>query len=330
TNLEKKGQLDKRFPYEDVTPTIGREYSQINIVRDLLEAPGADDLLRDLAITISERGVVFFRAQDNLNQDAQKALMQRMGELTGKPATSGLHVHPTMNAAVTGDAEISKIDSRTFKKLYRPDGNAVPAPPWHSDSPFEVDTPGYTSLRLVELPSNGGDTLWASGYDLYDRFSPAYRRFLEGLTVTYVGEAFLQVLRDHSDTVKLVEGPRGSPNNVGQNLTAIHPIVRTNPVTGWKSIYAVGNCVKYVNELTTKESESLLQLLRTTLVENHDLMVRFEWRNKNDIAIWDNRSVFHSGTGDYIGLGERTGVRAVGIHETPYLDPNSMSKTEYL
>ncbi|KAH7304355.1 hypothetical protein BKA65DRAFT_521379 [Rhexocercosporidium sp. MPI-PUGE-AT-0058] len=327
TKLEKTGRLDKTFPYEDITPVIGREYSQINIVHDLLEAPDADDLLRDLGITISERCVVFFRAQDNLSQDAQKALIQRIGELTGKPASSGLHVHPVMNDASTGDAEISRIDSRTLKTLYRPNGSAVSAPPWHSDSPFEVDTPGYTSLRLVELPSNGGDTLWASGYDLYDRFSPAYRRFLEGLSVTYIGEAFLQAVREHH---KIMEGPRGSPNNVGRHLTAVHPIVRTNPVTGWKSVYAVGNCAKYVNELSPKESDSVLQMLRGTLLENHDLTVRFKWRNKNDIAIWDNRCVFHSGTGDYAGLGDRAGVRAVGIHEAPYLDPNSTSKAEYL
>ena len=47
-------------------------------------------------------------------------------------------------------------------------------------------------------------------------------------------------------------------------------------------------------------------------------------------AIWDNRSVFHSATFDYDGLGERFGNRAVGIGEAPYLDPNSVSRTEAL
>lgn len=48
--LRKKGALDATFEFEDVTPTNGREY-QANIVEDLLNAPNADDLLRDLAIT---------------------------------------------------------------------------------------------------------------------------------------------------------------------------------------------------------------------------------------------------------------------------------------
>lgn len=47
-------------------------------------------------------------------------------------------------------------------------------------------------------------------------------------------------------------------------------------------------------------------------------------------AIWDNRSVFHSATFDYDNLGERTGNRAVGIGEAPYLDPNSKSRRETL
>jgi hypothetical protein len=47
-------------------------------------------------------------------------------------------------------------------------------------------------------------------------------------------------------------------------------------------------------------------------------------------AIWDNRSVFHSATFDYGGLGERFGNRAVGIGEVPYYDAKSRSRTEAL
>jgi hypothetical protein len=44
------------------------------------------------------------------------------------------------------------------------------------------------------------------------------------------------------------------------------------------------------------------------------------------IAIWDNRSVFHTATFDYDLEGERFGNRAVGLGERPYLDPNSTSR----
>jgi alpha-ketoglutarate-dependent taurine dioxygenase len=46
------------------------------------------------------------------------------------------------------------------------------------------------------------------------------------------------------------------------------------------------------------------------------------------LAIWDNRSVFHTATFDYLHIGDRFGVRVVGIGERPYLDPNSKSKAE--
>jgi len=48
------------------------------------------------------------------------------------------------------------------------------------------------------------------------------------------------------------------------------------------------------------------------------------------LAIWNNRSAFHSATFDYEGLGERFGNRVVGIGEKPYFDPNSKSRTEAL
>lgn len=48
--LKLSGALDK-FSFEDTTPVIGREFVNVNIVNDLLNAPNADDLVRDLAIT---------------------------------------------------------------------------------------------------------------------------------------------------------------------------------------------------------------------------------------------------------------------------------------
>jgi hypothetical protein len=49
--LKKSGVLDAAFEFDDLTPTIGREYLKTQIVEDILDAPNADDLLRDLAIT---------------------------------------------------------------------------------------------------------------------------------------------------------------------------------------------------------------------------------------------------------------------------------------
>ena len=64
---------------------------------------------------VSQRGVVFFRDQD-INIEEQKLLGTKLGELTGKPASSKLHIHPiTEESSELGD-EISVISSERNSK----------------------------------------------------------------------------------------------------------------------------------------------------------------------------------------------------------------------
>lgn len=154
--------------------------------------------------------------------------------------------------------------------------------------------------------------------------------FLEGLTATYAQPLFNKAADRNG--FKLYTEPRGAPENVGEELKAIHPVIRTNPVTGWKSVFAVGSHCQSINGLADDESASLLKWFVRLIVDNHDLQVRLRWQNPNDLAIWDNRSVYHAATPDYIGLdlGERSGQRAVGLGERPFLDVNSVSRKEGL
>lgn len=298
--------------------------------------------------------MAFFRKQDDLDNDLQKELAQRLGELSGKPETSKLHIHPVSNSGrrLGGkDDEISVISSEQAKQIYKgrfshlnkkqsgKDG-------WHSDITFEPIPSDYAILRLVELPKTGGgkclhllrvliwklkpiaDTLWASGYELYDRLSKPYQDFFDKLTATYAQPGFNAAAKENN--FELYSKPRGAPENVGTDLVATHPVVRTNPVTGWKSIFAVGHHVSKINELTEEESKRTLDWFVQLITENHDLQVRHRWQNVNDLAIWDNRSVYHTATYDYDGLGPRTGQRAVSLGEKPYLDPESTSRREAL
>lgn len=91
--LESSGKLENTYEFQDVTPHIGREFAEAQL-SDILKD---EALLRDLAINISRRGVVFFRNQ-NLTVEEQKILADELGKVTGKPATSGLHIHPTAPA----------------------------------------------------------------------------------------------------------------------------------------------------------------------------------------------------------------------------------------
>lgn len=89
--LKYSGSLDK-YKFIESTPIIGREYHDLQLT-DLLKAPNRDVLVRDLAVTISRRGVCFFRNQD-ITAEGQKEIVALIGELAGKPKTSKLHIHP--------------------------------------------------------------------------------------------------------------------------------------------------------------------------------------------------------------------------------------------
>ncbi|KAF2994624.1 hypothetical protein E8E13_003669 [Curvularia kusanoi] len=319
-----------------VTPTVGTEFPDANLV-DMLQGPNSDEMLRDLAITISRRGVVFFRNQNNMTNDLQKKLIQRMGELVGKPKESTLHIHPVLNPQRQmggDDLQISTINSRQRKLV---NGKAVPRDlgnarqaleAWHSDIQSERVPSDYTCLRLVELPSVGGDTLWASGYEIYDRISKPMREFLEKRTASYTAPFFEKIIQKAN--IQVYSDARGHPENTGTPLKAEHPVVRTNPVTGWKSIFALGAYPGSINGLTPTESEMILNWLMDMVLRNHDLQCRFRWQGPNDMAIWDNRSMVHNATMDYDDYGERFGYRVCGIGEKPYFDPSSVSMREGL
>lgn len=315
----------------DSTPLLGTEFSTEVQVSDLLK-DNNEAVLRDLAATISRRGVVFFRNQ-NLTVAEQKKFVHILGHLSGKPETSGLHIHPTAPAAGVIDKETNLIDPEVsfiasrVGKAYKFNNTSSyrQSDFWHSDITFEPVPSDYTSLKLTELPATGGDTLWANGYALLEKFSPSFRAYLETLTGTYSQDIFDKLGK--AKNFQLFSETRGAPENFGDELIAKHPIVRTNPVTGWKSLFAVGQHFTSIDGVSPIESDLIKKFILDTLVASHDIQVRFKW-NLNDFAIWDNRSAYHAATADYLEFSERTGVRTVGIGERPYFDPKSTLQSE--
>lgn len=175
---------------------------------------------------------------------------------------------------------------------------------------------------IRDLPSVGGDTLWASAYEAYDRLSPALQTFVEGLTAVHKGVGFLEL---KAATGLALRSERGSPDNIGEDLETIHPVVRTNPVTGWKGIFVNRGFTQRIVELSKVESDVLLEFLYETISANHQLQVRFRWE-KDSLAIWDNRSTQHTATIDVDSAEVRDGTRSVSLGERPYFDPKSKSR----
>jgi len=314
-----------RYDHFDVTTNIGTEFTDLQL-SDIIND---NDAIRDLAILVSQRNVVFLRNQ-SINVKDQQILAQKLGVLSGKPAESGLHIHPLSLAANQLGDYVSIISS---KKLGKPidefigdDRSKLHSLNIHSDITFERWGSDYAILKLVQVPKVGGDTLWFSGYEVYDRLSTEFRQFLEGLTAQHSAEFFYDVAKAQGSTLR-TDVPRGHPENIGGDFESTHPVIRTNPVTKWKSVFVSRSFTKRINGVTRDESDIILDYLFKLQAENHDLAVRFKW-NQNDVAIWDNRSTFHSATFDIVG--ERKGERVVSIGERPYYDPSSKSRREAL
>lgn len=321
------GSLDK-YEYNNLTPIIGREYTDLQ-VKDLLNSPNRHQRIKDLAVTISERGVLFLRNQD-VTPNEMRELCEIITSVAGCPESSGLHIHPlTEESSELGD-QISVISSEKQAKgggltHQLSDTSRYASVGWHADITFEPVPSDYAMLKIHTLPATGGDTMWASGYEIYDRLSSPMQQFLEGLTATHDAKFFLEEAERLGNPVR--KGIRGNPLNHGEGLTAVHPIIRTNPVTGWKSVFVNKGFTRRINGVTRDESDVLLKYLFDLIIHNHDAMVRFKW-NKNDLAIWDNRSNWHCATYDYSEA--RAGDRVCSLGEAPYLDLNSKSRKEAL
>ena len=119
--------------------------------------------------------------------------------------------------------------------------------------------------------------------------SEPYQKFLETLSVTF--EQSQNVAIANHLGFNIYEQSRGAPENIGSTLRAVHPLVRTNPLTGWKSIFSVGVSIKHINGITEDESKMLLDWLFDMMCRNHDLQVRYKWKNSNDVGKWSIRHV---------------------------------------
>lgn len=133
----------------------------------------------------------------------------------------------------------------------------------------------------------GGDTLWSSGYEIYDLLSPHFKALADNLVGHFCQPAFNTAAKNGG--YRIHPGPRGSPENIGEILEAFHPFVRTNPVTGWKSIFGVGTHFAGFKDLYRRESQILRSYILELVTSSHAAQVRYKWK-PNDLAIWDNVS----------------------------------------
>lgn len=246
----------------DYNPKIGTEVAGVDL------ANLTDAQKNDIARLIATRGVVFFRNQKNLNIDEQRKLGAYFGNL---------HKHATTSVPKRGDLEDVHV---VYTDENSKDQRAMFTPTflWHSDVTYELQPPSYTCLKVLSGPprGGGGDTLWSSQYAAYDSLSAPMQQYLESLSAIH--SAHMQA-----------EGSRALGRPVRRDpIITEHPIIRTHPVTGWKSLFFNPGFVSKIVGIPKVESDMIISYLNEVVATTQELHVRFQWGD-DDVAFWDNR-----------------------------------------
>jgi alpha-ketoglutarate-dependent taurine dioxygenase len=265
----------------DVRPlsgTIGAEIRGVDLKREL--EPDTVAVIRGLLL---EHKVIFFPEQ-HLEPAQHVAFARLFGEVT--PA------HPVI-PGIEGFPEVFEIDYTIAKQLVKYDsGTGGANAAWHTDVTFVERPPLGSILNAIVIPPNGGDTMWTDQRAAYEALSAPLRAFLDTLTAVHSGEQqFGAILRTRE------EGGEWEGERITTLEPVEHPVVRTHPETGAKSLFVNRGFTSHIKGLTPRESEALLEFLYAHATQP-EFIVRYHW-SAGDLAFWDNRVTQHSVVQDF-------------------------------
>lgn len=255
-----------------ITPlsaALGAQISGVDITQEL--SAGQRDAIEQALL---KHSVLFFRDQP-LTPQQQARFAANFGDL---------HIHP-IYPNVPEQPEVLILDTAVTDVR----DNAI----WHTDVTF-LPTPALGAvLSAKQLPAYGGDTLWASGIAAFDALSKPLQRLLDGLTATHDFTRSFPLERfgtTPEDVARWEETRRKNP-------PLSHPVVRTHPVSGRKSLFVNEGFTTRINDLEPAESEAILKLLFSHATRP-EFTIRWRWQ-ENDVAFWDNRATQHYAVDDY-------------------------------
>lgn len=223
-------------------------------------------------------GVIVIRDRA-LSPEAQVAFSGRFGALMGRrPSTPDKVLMPGLpeivvlsNRRVNGE-NVGITDAGRY---------------WHSDLCFEENPNKATLLHAIEVPPDGGDTLFADLQRAYETLPDDVRQRCEGKRAAHT-------FRKHYLEVMAAGSPR--PPLTREQFEALplnyHPIVRTHPETGRRALFVNPGHTTEVEGMSEAGSRELLDALF-----EHSLRPEFVYRHKwraRDTVIWDNRRVMHN------------------------------------
>jgi taurine dioxygenase len=256
---------------QKVAGALGAEVLDIDLAKDL-----NDVTAKEIRKALLDHLVIFFRDQ-TLTSPQYLAFAKRFGQVMEYPFVRGLDDYPEITPII-------KLEHETVNF-----GGV-----WHSDTTYLDEPPMGTMLIVQEIPPYGGDTLFANMQLAYERLSPGMKRMLDGLHA-FSSSAKADVSRTREDRIRdhAREGAK-------KEFLARHPVVRTHPESGRKSLFVnIAHTLRF-DEMTEAESAPLLHYIYQHQITPEHLC-RFRWQ-KGSIAFWDNRSTLHYPVNDYHGF----------------------------
>lgn len=246
-----------------LTPIIGAEIGGIDLGKPL-----NDETISVVRAALVEWKVIFFRDQD-ITTSEHIAFARRFGDLEIHPFAPKKEGHPEVLELENGPNNKSRINV------------------WHSDVTWRFEPSLGSILRAVEVPEVGGDTMWANMEAAYDGLDDALKEKIEGRIASH---DFMATFGRPLSDEKRAEMRERYP-------IAHHPVVRTHPESGRRSIYVNAAFTSGIDDMDPDESHEILQRLyfQSRIPE---YQVRFQWRC-NSIAFWDNRGAQHYPVSDY-------------------------------
>ena len=250
-------------------------------LRPLSAALGAEIIGVDLSEEIDDHTFAHIQDAWHLNlvillrgQELSEEDQVRFAEKFGPPAVIHTKQFVRNHPAVMLISNIRE-DGKPIGAL--PDGEMH----FHTDQCHQERPAMASMLYALEVPSTGGNTLFANGY-------MAYETLPDGIKLRIEGRKALNAY-DY-DTAAMRRGTRlaeGVPSYV-------HPVVRTHPATGRKALYVNRLMTVRIEGLPAQESDELLATLFDHQ-ERREFIYEHVWR-AGDLLMWDNRCTLHART----------------------------------
>ena len=238
----------------------------------LADVAASDQVYTQVRRALNEHEVLFFRDQDTA-PEVFASFAKRFGEVLDHPAYATTEQSNAVQILESTAQNPSKIEI------------------WHSDMTFMGQPPSFTLLQGQIIPEVGGDTLWASATAAFASLSKEMQELLTPLTAIHdFAHGFAESLAEPGGAERLAPA-------IAANPPVEHPLVRTHPETGSKSIYVNRLFTTRIKQLSALESQHLLNFLYQHVIADEHT-VRLSWQ-PGTVAIWDNRSTQHKPVNDF-------------------------------